>query len=164
MEVGSGGGAEGAVAGQGAPPDLRVDVEVGVGQAGQQRLEAAGLAAGGVVDGDPGAVLVVGLGVVDDAAQPVAQRGGIAAPAVVGLVGEQPGGVACRRRQRGEAGLGGRVAFGVDDMHVEAAGEGGLGEAQQRFGLAGAGQAEDHGSEAEHAGGKGAPLPRFPLG
>lgn len=60
--------AEGPIAGEGAFADLVVDVEVAVGEARHQLLERAWLPAGGVVEEDAGAVLVVGLGVVDDSA------------------------------------------------------------------------------------------------
>ena len=164
-EVFAGGGAEGPVAAEGALADRGVDVDVGVGQAGEELLRGrVGLLPGGVVEEDAGAVLVVGLGVVDDAAEPVAQRRGVAPPAVVGLLGEQLGGMSGGCGDGGEAGLGGGVAFGVDDVDVEAAGEAELGEAQQGLGLAGAGEAEDDGPEAQGAGGEGAPLPRSPAG
>jgi len=117
----------------------------------------------GSVEEHPGAVLVVGLGVVDDPAEPVALRGVVAPPAVVRLLREQ------FRLQPGtdgdvsKAGLGGGVAFGVDCMHVVAKAETQLGEAEEGFSFAGAGEAEDDGAEAEGGVGETAPLPRSPF-
>jgi hypothetical protein len=63
----------------------------------------------------------------------------------------------------GEAGLGGGVAFGVDDVDVVAGGEAEFGEAEESFGFAGAGEAEDDGAEAEAGVGDGGPLPCSPV-
>src|SRR5581483_11830589 len=162
------GGGEGPVAGQGAPPYGGVEaVEVGGGQRGEEGREGAGRPARAVDQvGEeiPGAVGVVGLGVVNNPGQSVAQGGGVAPPTVVGLVGKplrfDPVGGA----QPGEARPGGRVAFGVEDVDVHALVEADLGQAQQGFGLAGAGQADQHGAQPEGRGGDGGPPAAVPVG
>lgn len=65
---------------------------------------------------------------------------------VVRLGREQPGLKPGAGRQRGEAGLGGGVAFGVNDVDVPAPLEGELGQAQERFSLPGAGEADQQGA------------------